>query len=224
MTKKRFKLDPNLTAMENLWEAAKAATSVLFLRSRITNKGEEIKDMYDQVVAEGVEQFMMFKIGQHKYNRNFDFFSNVYSSCWSAYSKVTKRYIADVREKIITDSADECIEGTCIAKIDTMTDNGRHVLDIGNRGEFSRSILPMLEREQFGLGEASLPVRSDPAKCLEALWALDDADNAEAGLPTSVDEQQRRQGILDRLPKATYKTLWMREYQRKRRANMKKNG
>ena len=210
----RFKLDPNETAQENLWRCATAATAYIFAKSKLTNTGVEYREMFDRVVMDGVAQFLEFKIKQHKYNRDYDFWHNVHSSCWSAYSNVLRLYINGVRHKIVTDSADDCIGDTTVAVIDTIPDTGEHVLSHYPKYSFGKAIIPQIERFQFGFSDAALPIRSAPDKCLEALWELDDRDNG--GLVT-IDELQRRQAILDRLPQPKRKSLYNREYQRRRR-------
>lgn len=214
----RFKLNSNETAMENLWRCATAATAYIFSKSKLTNIGSEYKEIFDQVVMEGVAQFLEFKIKQHKYNRNYDFWTNVHSSCWSAYSNVLRLYIKGVRHKIVTDSADDCIGETGITVLDNIPDTGKHVLSHYPKYSYGNPILPQIERFQFGFSDAALPVRSAPDKCLEALWELDDRDNG--GLVT-MEELQRRQAILDRLPQPKRKSLYNREYQRKRRQRKK---
>lgn len=214
----RFQLNPNETAQENLWRCATAATAYIFAKSKVTNTGSEYKELFDQVVMEGVAQFLEFKIRQHKYNRDYDFWTNVHSSCWSAYSNVLRLYIKGVRRKIVTDSADECIGETGITVLDNIPDTGKHALSGYPKYSYGNPIIPQIEREQFGFSDAALPVRSEPQKCLEALWELDDRDNG--GLVT-IDELQRRHAILDRLPQPKRKSLYNREYQRKRRSKMK---
>ena len=209
----RFKLNPNETASENLWRCATAATAYIFSKSKLTNTGSEYKELFDRVVMEGVAQFLEFKIKQHKYNRNYDFWTNVHSSCWSAYSNVLRLYIKGVRRKIVTDSADVCIGDTDITVLDNIPDTGKHVLSGYPKYSYGNPIIPQIEREQFGLSDAALPVRSEPQKCLEALWELDDRDNG--GLVT-MEELQRRQAILDRLPKPKRTSVYNREYKRRR--------
>ena len=76
---KRFQLDPNQTAQENLWRAAEIAQRYLLKRMRFRVLPDQRRELYDAILLAGVENFILNKVLKHRYNYQYDFFSNVYS-------------------------------------------------------------------------------------------------------------------------------------------------
>lgn len=93
----RFKIDPNKTAMQNLWVAAFQA-SIHILRSHrfYGFYGQDRQDLITDVAMRGVVHFISLKVRQHKYNRDFNFMDNVMSSVWSGHSIIAEQYIRDL--------------------------------------------------------------------------------------------------------------------------------
>lgn len=94
MAKKRFQLDPNESAQENLWRAVRIATYVVLKRKNYYGLINETRDeLVDEVMLETYEGFIRNKVLAHKYNRKFCFLDNVLSSCWSCAHKTADRII-----------------------------------------------------------------------------------------------------------------------------------
>lgn len=98
--KGRFKLDPNLSAKENLWNAARLATVLVMKRNHWYGLDDESRqELFDEIMVNAVVDFMYHKIRLHKYNREFSFLQNVISSAWSASSSTASRFFKHVVEK-----------------------------------------------------------------------------------------------------------------------------
>lgn len=189
---KKFRLDPTETAMENLWRASRVAVLYILSHMRVQNKFEERDEIIDNCILRGVTYFLRDKIGCHTYNRDFSFFENVYSSCWSAIGNELRTYIPKKRKLLMLDSMSEGIGGSDFTLEYTLMDTGVHPLD----GDWTRNsrnvILSNNERARFKLpSHARYPILT-----LKAIWKLQDEDNELAGTPTSDDEYERREAIL----------------------------
>ena len=94
----RFQLDPNKTAMENVYAAARIATVVIGRRHRWWGMvGESRDELFDRIRDATVENFIRNKVIGKKYcrvakdGRKLNFADNVISSCYSVAG-----YVADV--------------------------------------------------------------------------------------------------------------------------------
>lgn len=86
----RFMLDPNETAMENLWRAAFVATLVIGRSHAFWGlRFETRQELLERITLQTVLHFLDHKVRQHKYarvardGRALTFFDNVLSSAWS---------------------------------------------------------------------------------------------------------------------------------------------
>lgn len=93
----RFRIDPAMSAMDNLWAAAfQASVHILRTHRFYGFYGQERQDLITDVAIRGVVHFLRFKIRRHQYNREFCFMNNVMSSVWSGHSPIAKRYIREL--------------------------------------------------------------------------------------------------------------------------------
>ena len=220
---KRWLIDPNKTAMENLWDAAKTAAAFLLHRIKLKCTQEEWHDIHEEMVLKGVRNFLDNKVMRHTYDRRFCFFQNVLSSVWSVSSGCLYRNIRDNKRRITALSVET--ETHDFATIgDTIEDTGRHPLYYTEwfyQGNKAIPILTNAERDRFGLRGARLSV--EPEKVFEALCILADEDAELSGIPITTEEYERRDEIrkrLDTLPKDSYakrhKRQHMREYRQRK--------
>ena len=100
MAKKQWLIDPNKSAMENTWDAAKTAAAFLLRRIKLKCTKEEWHDIYDEMVLKGVRNFIDNKVLRHTYDRRFCFFQNVLSSVWSVSNGCIYRQIRDNKRRI----------------------------------------------------------------------------------------------------------------------------
>ena len=177
--------------MENLWRAARVAVLYLTSHMKIQNKFEERDELIDDCIFRGVRYFLRDKIGCHTYNRDFSFFENVYSSCWSATSNELRCTIPKRRKMMLVNSISEEI-GQNLTVEDTLMDTGKHPLDGTWAKEAGYAILTREERSRFDI----TVYKREPIATLKALWQLQDEDNELAGTPTDEDEYERREAIL----------------------------
>ena len=100
MAGNRFKLVPleQKSANEQLWDAARQAAGWLFAHrmKRLNIRPEQFNELFEQVVMDGVVSFMWLKIRCHKYNRDYDFFSNVFSAVWGTLHTTVTRYLKNM--------------------------------------------------------------------------------------------------------------------------------
>lgn len=112
----RFAIDPNKSAMENLWDAARIATAVI-LRShnwyRLT--GETRDELFDDVKYNTVRHFLEVKIRRHKYARTasdgtpLNFMDNVLGSCWAVAHGIADRHIKAMDKTNNTSDIEPCL-------------------------------------------------------------------------------------------------------------------
>lgn len=103
MGKRRFQLDPNLSASENLGLAIRYATPVVLSRYRLGNLDRDIiEEIYCEIRARAYTHFIVNKVLAHGYCRQtkdgkpLTFFDNVISSCWS----VTGNVMSMIKKRI----------------------------------------------------------------------------------------------------------------------------
>lgn len=120
---KRWLIDANKTAMENLWDACRVAAVTVLSRFKITHyKHEEFHDVLEELVLAGLEHFMRKRIQNHEYDRSHTFFENVYSSVWSNTNNVLRRHFKRLDRKISTFCIDTCFIGTELPLLDGLAD------------------------------------------------------------------------------------------------------
>lgn len=126
---KRFQLDPNQTAQENLWRAAEIAQRYLLKRMRFRVLPDQRRELYDAILLAGVENFILNKVLKHRYNYQYDFFSNVYSSMWGASSHVIKTFLKKVvTPRALSSSLDEPLAESGSTLQNLIKDCGDHRL------------------------------------------------------------------------------------------------
>ena len=112
---KKFLLDPNLSAQENLWRAAElAVTSVICSskrRKKLRLNKEEWEDLVFRAKFETVCAFMRKlrgtgKATQGTYDRSKTFFLNIYSCAWSIGNHVIDDVINEIKIKLNSTSLD----------------------------------------------------------------------------------------------------------------------
>ena len=98
----RFQLDPNKSAMENLYAAARIATATVMKRYNYYGLHGELRDdLFDEIMHRTVEHFVFVKVRRHTYahttkdgKRKLVFMDNVLSSSWSASAWTVNRFMA----------------------------------------------------------------------------------------------------------------------------------
>lgn len=83
-----WKIDPNKTAMENLWDAVSVAVKYFIkdYKRRIFMTDDEWDDFAQTVKFNSVRSFLLNKVGpRSSYSRNHCFYQNVYSVVWSRF-------------------------------------------------------------------------------------------------------------------------------------------
>lgn len=96
----RFKLDPNKTAMENVFECASMATSVLLSCHAWYHLYGELRDeLFDEVRDATVAHFITYKVKLHRYcrqakdGRPLNFADNMLSSAFSVCGNIANTYL-----------------------------------------------------------------------------------------------------------------------------------
>ena len=109
MEPRRYKLDPSLSAAENLGLAVKYAVPVVLRRYRLGNIDRETLDeVYAEVRLQTYRHFVEIKVLAHKYCRQtkdgkpLTFFDNVISSCWSVTPNVLYRMKRNIEKRYQT--------------------------------------------------------------------------------------------------------------------------
>lgn len=100
---RRWEIDPKLSAMENLFSAAKFAAG-FFKRSykrKVVLTADEWDEVMDDVVLCAVRQFLTRKLGPHgNYCREHSFYLNVYSCVLSIFQDRLDYYFKVIKQKI----------------------------------------------------------------------------------------------------------------------------
>lgn len=114
MGKRRFQLDPNLSASENLGLAVRYATPVVLRRYRLGNLDwETLDEVYAEVRLQTYRHFVEIKVLAHKYCRQtkdgkpLTFFDNVISSCWSVTPNVLSKMKHNIDKRYSTISMEK---------------------------------------------------------------------------------------------------------------------
>lgn len=96
----RFKLDPNKTAMENAFDCAGMATSVLLSSHAFYHLFGELRDeLFDEVRDATVVHFITYKVKLHRYcrqakdGRPLNFADNMLSSAFSVCGNIANTYL-----------------------------------------------------------------------------------------------------------------------------------
>ena len=103
----RFQLNPNETAMENLWRAARMATAVIARSHNFWNLwGEYKQEAFERITIATVSHFIRMKVrggGYRRYTKDgskkLSFFDNVLSSCYGSASNVVNLYIKEIKAR-----------------------------------------------------------------------------------------------------------------------------
>lgn len=110
-----FRIDPNLSAMENLWEAAHQAVVVVVCsgqrRRHLKFTKEEWDDLLFRATFETILCFMRKirktgKVTMQPYDRSKSFFQNVYACAWSVSGHCIEELIDEIRFKLNVKSID----------------------------------------------------------------------------------------------------------------------
>lgn len=221
---KRFLLDPNMTAMENTFEAARVGTAYLLKNKRLKVTQEEWADLFDEIVYKAVQQFINVKVMQHQYNRNYSFYQNMFSCVWSVSRSEVRDWVTDNRRKISALSLNSQLEsGAPVSDMFVQTEH--HPLEHELPKQKRQFIFQKSELERFGL--AGVYLKTEPELAFNAIWTLEDEDAELLGKEISADTEAHRDKIrerLDALPKLTHQQRYIRDYVRKRRTEKRKNG
>ena len=203
---KKFRLRAELSAMENLFEACNAAARYILSRKKLKLSSDEWAELLDIVTLDGVDMFLRVKIGQHTYNRNYDFFSNCYSVIWciTGGKHTVDKYLEEIRHRLSTTSTSLPV-GEDSTLEDLLADTGHHPLEHGQMAMYEK----MSGRYYDESREAAL----------NRIWSDEDAENEDAGI--IVDRtaiEQHRKDVIKRVrslrtPKSELVRRW-RERQR----------
>lgn len=225
MTKKRWQIDPNLSAQENLWDAAKVACIYILLHSKIHDKKREWDELLEALIYRGVRYFYL-RLNRHEYDRTHSFYENVYSCCYSASSHEIKQRVKQNQEAVKFVSTSTEVDSVHTLG-DILVDDGCPVLFNPPKHELDKKILDETAKERFSITRYTY----EPLKSFEAAWQLEDEEAAMLGLSIPEEALQRRDEIRQRIadmPQPDQQTLkkrkWMRDYYRRRRTENKKNG
>ena len=107
----RFKINPNETAQENLWRAARFAVACHLGRSGITLRDDEKAEFFSRQMLATVLAFMR-RLRKGKYCRKVSFFTNVWQAAWSVFYCQSERFLREVKDRINFTSLDAPIAGT----------------------------------------------------------------------------------------------------------------
>lgn len=199
MKQKRFRLDPNETALENLWRAAKVATVTLLRKYHIRSFiDDKYIDLFDELTMQTVVSFMYLKIRNKGYDRRFSFYENVYSCCWGC--DVVKKYIKSEEERKTMISLSHESDDGCALEA-TLESSERHSLDIDNTST------PVKQPKTMKNNSVLYRAEED----LKRLWEMDDLE-AESDLD-AVEIGEHRDAIMRRVRAITS----TKEFQRKLR-------
>lgn len=205
---KRYRINPRLTAMENLWIAARMASYYIMAHSRATNEGAEYDEIVEMLILYCIRHFLKHKIGLRKYNRNFSFFENVYSSCRSMWNSVITAYSTRLKRRLNTTSLYAKVNDMDdIRLIDELSD-GEQRLDY--RSEIMLTA-PLSQEDRFRYGLVDMTPKSEPMLYAKAVYAqLDyDAEMANTAPDDNRDDVYKR--IEEMMRTQAYKK-YKREY------------
>lgn len=140
-----------------------------------------------------VENFLYHKIFLKKYDRKYDFWSNVHSSAWSIAGghRVIDKYLNNIKHKLNSTSLSMQIghdpEDTVEALI---ADTGQHPLFYGRESKYVHSVTGRKRGE-------------DATAALDSIWALDNEDMKSDGyyhdwLEINAHRAEIRQRVLEK--------------------------
>ena len=114
MEKRRFKLDPKLTARENLGLAVRCAVPVVLSRYRLGELSRDtLNELYADIRAAAYAHFIINKVLGHKYCRQtrdgapLTFFDNVISSVWSVTGNAMDHLMRTFKKKYMNISLEK---------------------------------------------------------------------------------------------------------------------
>lgn len=186
---KRFQLDPNQTAQENLWRALRVATAYLLSRKSVRIRREDWDDVFDDLVSAGYCEFMRrFRLGQ--YDRNHSWYENAYSCVWGKRTFVLRRYIQQAQLRMETASLDDTVSTSdTTTLIETISNEARMPL---YNPEYFNGKLPVMTREESAMYGAPRSPKRHPLETMEAVWRKMEADGINV-------DNEHKQEIRDRI-------------------------
>ena len=199
---KRFVLDPNLSAMENLWNGCQKACHVILAKKRLRLTGEERDELMVEFTSTAVASFIVNKVRNHGYCRDVDFYANCYSCALSVSgnSRVIDKYLKDIKKRLNTTSTSLQVGLDEDSTVESMLeDTGRHPLE--HDGLFP-----------YNLASARYKNETNE-EALRRIWQDDDLEAEASGLAVDHNEvEMHRKAILknikDKYPKAEYYRQW----------------
>ena len=199
---KRFVLDPNLSAMENLWNGCQKACHVILAKKRLRLTSEERDELIVAFTSDAVASFMANKIRHHGYCHDVDFYANCYSCALSVSGnhRVVDKYLKDIKKRLNTTSTSLQVgldeESTVEAMLE---DTGRHPLE--HDGIFPYNLDTARYRSETN------------EEALRRVWQDEDLEAEASGLAVDHNEvEMHRKAVLknlkDKYPKAEYLRRW----------------
>lgn len=188
MGNQKFLLDPNETAMENLFRAADYAVRYILSRKRIKLKSdEEWEELHNRCVYKGVSIFMSRYIGNHKYDRAFSFYQNVYSAVWSCVTLVVTSFFDEIKDRLNSTDHMENLP----------YDPDRHTLYQPETRKRAPSILTTAERETLGFDHVTA---WNAEEALNYIWSCEDeaAEYDHKTIDTAANLEHRK-SVLGRI-------------------------
>ena len=206
MVTKRFQLDPNLSARENLWAAAKLSSMYWLRRKKLKLFRTEWDELICNLTYRTVLYFMQ-RLRRGLYNRSESFLYNVLSCARSVQNPVIKKFITDVKNRI--NSTDH---------METLAfDPDNHPL-VFHPKSTRQGLLTAIERDALGVSYAVHQVHFEPA--LRYFWACEDEEAAyEHKVIDKAENIRKRQMTLAKVHALlnggkTHDQLYQREYHR----------
>lgn len=191
MGKKKFTLKPYLTAYENLWEAATSACTYILNGRHLQLLYEERQELLLEMTIATVENFLYHKIFLKKYDRNYDFWSNVHSSAWSIAGghRIIDKFLDNIKNKLNSTSLSMQIGYDPEDTVENLiADTGVHPLYYGRNSQYVHTVT----------GRSRGESASD---ALNRIWTMDDEDMKADGcyhdwLEINAHRSEIRQKVL----------------------------
>lgn len=203
---KQFKLNPNLSARENLWAAAKLSSMYWLRRKKLKLFRVEWDELVSILTYRTVLYFMQ-RLRRGLYNRSESFLYNVLSCARSVQHPVIKAFLTDVKNKI--NSTDH---------METLTfDPDNHPLVFHPKSS-RQGLLTAIERDALGVSYAVHQAHYESA--LKYFWACEDEEAAyEHKVIDTSENIRKRQMTLAKVHALlnagkTHDQLYQREYHR----------
>lgn len=234
----RFKLDPNLTAMENLFTASRWSSIVVLKRNRFYGVTAQDKaELIQNLTLATVVHFLNFKVCQKRYarfakdGRPLTFFDNCLSSAWSCAPNVAQPILKRIQLKVNTSNIDDVafrLSDTdkfplymALDEYDKTKEKPVHKLKrASDRAHRYRRMYEDYLAEHDELGLLSEPLSFDRwlSRCgfnadEEMMWALE----PESVRHSMLAERLRIMKEKDLTDSERHSRAYMREWQRKRR-------